>query len=85
MIFLSSGDGRIDPIEMKEVLNTCVTESSMRFSDDHLEQLVLAIFQEAHTDEKGDISFEALKAVLDKHPDIWENLKIRLVKALLVP
>ena len=74
---LSLGDGAIEPEELKTVLKACTAESSLSLSDDSIERLALALFEEADTDQNGEISFDEMEAVLAKHPDILENLNIR--------
>lgn len=62
------GNGYIDYEELKTVLKFCMTECALHFSDDILNDLTRALFEEADTDNSGTITFEELKAELDKHP-----------------
>lgn len=52
-------------------------ESALKFSEDKLDELTRALFEDADTDRSGTISFEELQAELDKHPGVVENLTIR--------
>lgn len=51
----------------------------MKLSEDAVEALTAALFESADTDQNGCITFEELCAVLDKHPDVLNNLTIRWV------
>ena len=59
------------------VLKSCMDESALKFSEDKLDELTRALFEDADTDNSGTISFEELQAELDKHPGVVENLTIR--------
>lgn len=52
-------------------------ENGMRFSHEQIEDLTLALFEDADTEQRGEITFDALKAQLEKHPGLLENLSIR--------
>ena len=67
----------IDFDELRTVLKSCMSESALVFSEDHLDDLTSALFDDADTDGNGSISFEELQAELDKHPGVVENLTIR--------
>ena len=71
------GNGVIDFEELRTVLKSCMNESALSFSDDRLDELTTALFEDADTDKSGAISFEELQAELDKHPGVVENLTIR--------
>lgn len=49
----------------------------MKFSREQIEDLTLAMFEDADTDNQGEITYEALKAQLEKHTGLLENLSIR--------
>ena len=63
--------------ELKVVLGACVSESSLRMSEDQLDQLVSALMRAADTDKSGTITFEELKTQFEKYPMLVENLAIR--------
>ena len=75
--FITPGNGYIDFDELRLVLKSCMDESALKFSEDKLDELTRALFEDADTDNSGTISFEELQAELDKHPGVVENLTIR--------
>uniref|UniRef100_A0A1X7SRM5 EF-hand domain-containing protein n=1 Tax=Amphimedon queenslandica TaxID=400682 RepID=A0A1X7SRM5_AMPQE len=70
------GDGSIDYDELKIILRSCTSESSLRINEENLDTLTNALFDFADADKNGSISFEELKNVFDKYPDIIDNLTI---------
>lgn len=52
-------------------------ESSLQLSEDDLDSLTALLFESADEDGSGEISFDELKAELEKHPGVIENLSIR--------
>ena len=77
MALFTVGNGYIDFDELRLVLKSCMDESALKFSEDKLDELTRALFEDADTDNSGTISFEELQAELDKHPGVVENLTIR--------
>lgn len=55
-------------------------ESSLSLTDDNLEDLTNVLFDAADVDESGTITFDELRAELEKHPGVIENLTIRFVQ-----
>jgi len=55
-------------------------ENGMKFSDEQIEDLTIALFEDADQDNREAITFEALKKQLEKHEGLLENLTIRLDK-----
>lgn len=53
-------------------------ESSLSLSEEDLDDLTDVLFDAADEDNSGSITFEELKAELEKHPGVIENLTIRL-------
>jgi len=53
-------------------------ENGMKFSDEQIEDLTIALFEDADQGNRGAITFEALKRQLKKHDGLLENLSIRL-------
>ena len=53
-------------------------ESSLSLSEEDLDDLTQVLFEAADEDDSGSITFEELKAELEKHPGVIENLTIRL-------
>ena len=58
-------------------MKACMEENGMKFSNEQIEDLTLALFEDADTENQGTITYEALKAQLLKHPGLLENLSIR--------
>ncbi len=67
--------------ELKSVLTACSEENGMKFSDEQMDQLTLALYEDAkqrEDDELDDgIGFEELKAQMAKQPGLLENLSTR--------
>ena len=53
-------------------------ESSLKLSDEDIDELTRALFNEADEDGSGEITFDELQAELHKYPDIRDNLTMRL-------
>ena len=52
-------------------------ENGMRFSEDQIEDLTIALFEDADSESRGAITYSALKNQLEKHEGLLENLSIR--------
>lgn len=52
-------------------------ENGMKFSEDQIEDLTMAMFEDADPNNRGTITYEALKNQLEKHGGLLENLTIR--------
>ena len=76
-LILILGNGSIEPDELKTVMKHCIEESDLQLSEEALETLTLALFEEADADGSGMISYEELCDVLENHPDVLQNLTIR--------
>lgn len=74
---VTAGDGLIQLRELEHVLRACMEENGMRFSDEQIEDLTIALFEDADQGNRGAITFEALKRQLEKHEGLLENLTIR--------
>ena len=81
---MHAGNGSIEPDELKTVMKHCMEESDLQISEEALETLTLALFEQADADKSGVISFEELRRVLDKHPEVTKNLTIRFSKTPLI-
>lgn len=77
MYLISAGNGFIDFDELRTVLKSCMGESTLKFSDDKLDELTRTLIEDADVDNSGTITFEELQAQLDKYPGVIENLTIR--------
>lgn len=71
------GDGLIQHRELQHVMRACMEENGMQFSEDQIEDLTMALFEDADSESRGAITYEALKNQLNKHNGLLENLSIR--------
>ncbi|XP_066957368.1 NADPH oxidase 5 isoform X2 [Macrobrachium rosenbergii] len=79
------GDGLIQQSELQKVMKACMEENGMKFSDEQIEDLTLALFEDADTQKQGAITYESLKAQLEKHNGLLENLSISIDRWLVPP
>ncbi|XP_075995787.1 NADPH oxidase 5 isoform X2 [Genypterus blacodes] len=79
------GSGSIDPDELRTVLKSCLRESAISLPEEKLDDLTLALFESADKDNSGSITFEELKAELEKFPEVMENLTISAANWLKPP
>lgn len=52
-------------------------ENGMRFSEEQIDDLTNALFEDADSESRGAITYDALKNQLNKHGGLLENLSIR--------
>ena len=55
-------------------------ESSLSLTEDNIADLTDVLFEAADADESGSVTFDELRAELEKHPGVIENLTIRYVR-----
>ncbi len=72
----------IQPHELKAVLAACSEENGMKFSEEQLNELTGALYEDASADNGTDhqdmgIGFDELKAQMAKQPGLLDNLSIR--------
>ncbi|KPJ03893.1 NADPH oxidase 5 [Papilio xuthus] len=79
------GDGLIQHRELQHVMRACMEENGMSFSDEQLLQLTAAMFEDADTERRGAITYEALRDQLSKHGGLLENLSISIDRWLVPP
>ncbi|KAK4885210.1 hypothetical protein RN001_001481 [Aquatica leii] len=79
------GDGLIQHKELQHVMRACMEENGMQFSEEQIEELTVAMFEDADTKNRGAITYEALKAQLEKHGGLLENLSISIDRWLVPP
>ncbi|XP_065216938.1 NADPH oxidase 5-like [Planococcus citri] len=79
------GDGLIQHRELQHVMRACMEENGMRFSEDQIEDLTIALFEDADADARGAITYGALKNQLEKHDGLLENLSISIDRWLVPP
>lgn len=60
-------------------MRACMEENGMRFSEEQIEDLTMALFEDADAESRGAITYAALKNQLEKHDGLLENLSIRWV------
>lgn len=77
LCFCRLGDGLIQHRELQHVMRACMEENGMQFSEDQVEDLTMALFEDADSESRGAITYEALKNQLQKHNGLLENLSIR--------
>uniref|UniRef100_A0A4Y0BJG2 NADPH oxidase n=1 Tax=Anopheles funestus TaxID=62324 RepID=A0A4Y0BJG2_ANOFN len=77
------GDGLIQHRELQHVMRACMEENGMRFSEDQIEDLTMAMFEDADKFNRGAITYEALKNQLEKHGGLLENLSISIDRWLV--
>ena len=58
-------------------MRACMEENGMQFSDEQLHHLTSAMFEDADAEQRGAITYEALKKQLGNHEGLLENLSIR--------
>lgn len=80
-----SGDGLIQQRELEHVMRACMEENGMKFSEEQIEDLTVAMFEDADPNNRGTITYEALKNQLEKHGGLLENLTIRWVFVYCIP
>ncbi len=78
----SRGNGHIDFEELRTVLESCMGESALQFSDEQLDELTRTLLEDTDVDNSGSITFEELQSALSRHPGLVENLTFRLVMLL---
>lgn len=74
---LCVGDGLIQHKELQHVMRACMEENGMQFSEEQIDDLTVAMFEDADANNRGAITYEALKNQLEKHGGLLENLSIR--------
>lgn len=79
------GDGLIQLKELQHVMYACMEENGMKFSADQIDDLTMALFEDADSSNKGAITYEALKSQLEKHGGLLENLSISIDRWLIPP
>ncbi|ELU05066.1 hypothetical protein CAPTEDRAFT_147607, partial [Capitella teleta] len=80
-----TGSGCIDHSEMKAVLESCVTESALKISDQDIEDLTTILFEAADADDSGSITFEEMITEFEKHPEALDSLTISAANWLKPP
>lgn len=79
------GDGLIQHRELQHVMRACMEENGMQFSDEQLLELTTAMFEDADAENRGAITYEALKKQLGSHGGLLENLSISIDRWLVPP
>ncbi|CAH0550474.1 unnamed protein product [Brassicogethes aeneus] len=79
------GDGLIQHKELQHVMRACMEENGMQFSEEQIDDLTVALFEDADVKNRGTITYEALKSQLEKHDGLLENLTISIDRWLVPP
>ncbi|XP_065936823.1 NADPH oxidase 5-like [Magallana gigas] len=79
------GSDAIDRNELKIVLQSCMEESSLSFGENDLNKLTEVLFIAADNDNNGIITFQELKAQIEQHPGVMENLTLSAANWLKPP
>lgn len=79
------GDGLVQRRELEDVMRACMEENGMCFSEEQLQQLTGAMFDDADIVGRGAITYDALKAQLERHGGLLENLSISIDRWLVPP
>lgn len=79
------GDGLIQHKELQHVMRACMEENGMQFSEEQIDNLTVAMFEDADPSNRGAITYEALKHQLEKHGGLLENLSISIDRWLVPP
>lgn len=77
------GDGLIQHKELQHVMRACMDENGMQFSESQIDDLTMAMFDDADPFHRGAITYEALKNQLEKHGGLLENLTISIDRWLV--
>lgn len=62
---------------MRAVIESCVSESAMKISEEDIEDLTDVLFDAADADGSGSITFEEMIEEFEKHPEALDSLTIR--------
>ena len=77
-IFSCIGDGQIDKTELKEIIKSCVAENEMEFDEDIVDELALALFNDAVKPGQNAITVDDLSDQFKKHKGLLENLTLSI-------
>lgn len=75
-IYDFDGDGHISKHELKKMVEASLIEADLNLPDERLKELVDNTFAEADKDGDGQISFEEYRALVEKHPNMLNNMNI---------
>lgn len=70
-------DGLLQHRELEHVMRACMEENGMQFSKSQVFDLTEAMFEDADTQRRGAITYEAFRRMLDTHGGLLENITIR--------
>eukprot|EP00275_Glaucocystis_incrassata_P001725 EC123801.1.p1 GENE.EC123801.1~~EC123801.1.p1 ORF type:complete len:193 (+),score=26.33 EC123801.1:88-666(+) len=77
-IYDFDGDGRISRDELMKMLEAGLIENHMNLTQEQIDALVDATFNEADSDGDGKIDFEEYKGMVMKHPSMIRNMTIAI-------
>lgn len=78
-------DGMIDESDLREVMKACMVENGMDFDDKDIRDLANALFDDAVREGQDAINVDDLKAQLQRHEGLLENMTISIGKWLVPP
>ena len=70
------GDGYIDTVALKELINEGLVENRLAFSPEQVNNLCTTLFKDGNPNENGNVSFEEFKRTIAQYPDLMANLGI---------
>ena len=64
------------------MLKACSEENGMKFSEEQLDQLTVALYDDARNEsaseiERSGVSYEELREQILRHPGLLENISVR--------
>ena len=78
-VFFLSGNGYLEPDELRTVLNSCMQESSLKLTEEELDRLTYTLIESMGKGETTNITFDEFYAALESRPELMENLNIKWV------
>ena len=72
-----TGRGHLEAEQLRTLLCACMEESSLKLTEDDVEDLTMALLESAGKDETGVLTFDELHNLLGSHPGLMENLTFR--------
>ncbi|CAL8130296.1 unnamed protein product [Orchesella dallaii] len=84
-VYDADKDGKIGVQELGTVIKACMEENGMKFSEAQTDELTQALFDDADVEGSGSLTFSELKAQLEKHHGLSENMSIMLDQWLVPP
>ena len=74
-----NGSGRINKEELEHMLNACLNENQLRFTAEQIHELTTLLFENADSDNDGQIDFEEFKTLMLRNPRIKKESALSAV------